>query len=100
MSECMWTKSNTVNTNLIPEYLEIPFKVPNGDLRIVLCSKNIAFWNTLKMTEDRFTELGTKGYKTMFSAFTMDSKYQVIQIYILGRESKHLTGPKSGIKNR
>jgi hypothetical protein len=101
MPKSVRRKANTGDTQLLPEYLEIPFKVPNGDLRIVLRAVDVPFRGMIhRKTIQRLSQLATEGYKPMFSSFSKDFQDKIVHVYIFFRQSKHLRNPKSGIKNR
>ncbi len=95
----MWGEKRTWYTQLLPEYLEIPFKVADGDFRIVLCTKNEVPWGITKESEEVLAKFGAKGYESVLSSFPKYFKNQVVQVNVLFRQSKHLAGslpcPKS-----
>jgi hypothetical protein len=100
-------KPKTTNTQFLPEYLEIPFKVPNGDFCIVLSSKNIPqgeniIWHTvvsLQESKKRLAKFNAEGYQAVLPTLTEYSKRQFVQVDILFRKSQNFTGPKPRVKN-
>ncbi len=93
------------NTNLLPEYFEIPFKVPNGDLVICLRAEHVPaaerdVIGIFGMPIEGLPQLLAKGYQPMFSTFTTYLDDQIVKVKLFFRKSKHLTRPKAGVKNR
>src|SRR5690349_17525190 len=67
-------KPNTRNAELLPEYLEVPFKVPNGELCIVLRTKKMKFGPDpgvalRDVAPQAFAEFCAKGYKPVLAPF-------------------------------
>lgn len=107
MSKRMRRKSYASNTNFLPEYLEIPFKVPNGDLRIVLRAEQIAGSDNFSPlvpleyeTPKLLSKFARKGYEPLSISFPQDFENQVVKVYVLCRQSKNLTRSKARVKNR
>lgn len=102
MPKSVRRKPNTSDTQLLPEYLEIPFKVPNGDGCIIICAERKAHQNVLThlMTPQMFTKFAGKGYKALSSPFPHYFENQVVEVYTLFRQSQNLTRPKPTVKNR
>src|SRR5689334_6347840 len=81
-------KPNTSDTALLPEYLEIPFKVPNGDFCLVLCTKEYPRWLTNNpMPPQALPKFYRKGYKPLFTSLPHDLDGQIIEVYGLYRKS-------------
>jgi hypothetical protein len=57
------------NAALLPEYLEIPLKVPYGQGRIVFCPKYESGSSTTEMAKQALAKLDREGYKSVFTAF-------------------------------
>jgi hypothetical protein len=96
----MGRKANAGNVQLLPEYTEIPFKVPNGDLCIVLCAKDVFTSGSRLAPPEKLTKLITKGYKAVFVSFPNHVDNEIVVIYRFFLQSKNLTRPKPTIKNR
>ena len=94
------------NDQLFSESLEIPFKVPNGDFCVVLCTKDEiwARWpihaNAIRITPQELSEFKREWNQPMFPALTFYPQRQVVEVYFFFRQSKNLTRPKPAIKNR
>ncbi len=101
MSKRMRRRSNTRNAHLLPEYLEIPVQVPNGDLCIVLRTEDIGVHRgqPLCPPPEGLTKFITEGYTPVFSTFATYFNDKVVHIYCLSRQSKNPRSTKPGIKN-
>jgi hypothetical protein len=100
-------KADAADIQLLPQYLEIPLKVPNGDLRIVIRAEQIESGDNIspllplkRESEKMLAQLRRKGYEPVFIPFPDDFKDQVVHIAVFFRKAKHLRGSKSRIKNR
>lgn len=101
----MRRKPNAGNVTLLPEQLEVSFKVANADFCIILCAKDVARWKdgfvemSLKIPPKGFAKFKAEGYKSVFSALPVYLEGQIVQIYIAYRKTKSLGRTKAGIKN-
>jgi hypothetical protein len=97
----MRRKSNTRKVKFPAKLAKIPLKVPDGHLGICLCTKKVAFVAyAAEIAEKQFTQLATKGYKAMSVALPQNFEDEIVKVTIFFEKSKHLTRPKTGIKNR
>ena len=92
------------DTQLLPQSLEVPFKVPNGDLRILIRAEQVSAGErnahpAFGMPPETLPQLLTEGYEPLFSTFTTYLNDQVVKVKLFFRKSKHLTRSKSGVKN-
>lgn len=84
----------------LPEYLEIPVKVMDTELCIVLGTKDITVpVKPNKKFKKALSKLTAKGYKAMFPTLTKYTEYEIINVAIAFRKPKNLTRSKTSVKN-
>ena len=102
-------KSNTRDTQLLPEYLEIPFKIPNGDLCIVLraVQHDGTFWSVAGAQDALLTKrpqplpkFVAEGYQPMLATLTDYPEGHIVEVNVFFRKTKNLTRTKASVKNR
>src|SRR5437879_1810661 len=94
-------ETNAGDSQLLPECVEIPFKVPNGEFRVVFCAKKKPIViryrvdvDLVDVAPDLFPKLYAEGYKTVFVSLAQDFQNQVFKVYVFFRQSQHLTRSK------
>ena len=87
------------NTNLLGKVVEVPIKIVDGNLRILICAKNEKTVSsaTHKLVKQA-AKLEAKGYKSVLSTFTEYFKNQGVHVDVFLRESNNLRSPKTSIK--
>jgi hypothetical protein len=99
MTKRVRRKPNACDAQLLPEYTEIPFKVADGEVCVVLGPKHCDEASLVHIPPKMFAKLGTEGYKAMSISFPKNFEDEIIKVTISFRKSKHLTRPKPAVKN-
>jgi len=96
----MGRETHSGDAQLLPEYTEIPFKVPNGNLRVVLCAKKYPTSAFLYIPPKRLAKFIREGYEPMFTPFTEYLQNETLKVHIFFRKAQDLRSTKPGVANR
>jgi hypothetical protein len=100
VAKCMGRESYASDTNSFAQASKIPLKVPDGNLGIALCTKNVALvMFAPNIAEQELTQIGTKGYKAMSVPLPQNFEDEIIKVTIFFRKSENLRSSKSRVQN-